>query len=247
MNLSTLTNEDIDQIYNSSPRIRLAAAQDKNNNVLLEELLATLPDGLWPYGMPTSINPLVVFIGPSPGGSPNPQQAEINYTPTSGHPHPGLFYEDTRGYWDRTRKLGISLVRGLDPTLGDQEALALIGALNLNIIASSDARGMSKTAYAVWAMKMLCKFQPRFVILAGLKSELQKRKEIGRAFNIESNPIDWNRPDKESQFLSTSFRTRAWYRAGTTFIFLPNHVGRPPMTSSGALEAAALDILKLKL
>ena len=233
-------------LYSSCPRLRLEAARNLNTLPLIQKQVKAAPDGQWPYGMPTLINPLVLLIGPPPGGSPNPNQEPIDYTPCAGTPHDGLFYEDSAKFWERTRTLGALLIKGLDPTLNQEEALSLVGALNLSVTESADARGMSETRYAKWAIKIIREFQPRFVVLGGLNSELEGRSGIGSTFNYQEEPINWKKPERESQFQDTSFKTRGWFRKNTFFVFLPNHVGRPPMTALGALDAAALDILKLE-
>lgn len=87
--------------------------------------------------------------------------------PTAGIAHPGIFVEDTRRYWYRVRKLGSIVVRARSPELRENQALALIGQLNLGVGQFGRAsEAASEPIYNRWVPDILLDFlRPRFVIL----------------------------------------------------------------------------------
>ena len=236
-------------LFSFSPRERLDAlkSSDPKELILLkQQLIESSPKKKWPFGMPTSINPLILFVGASPGGSPDPYQPILDYSPSIGKPHNGLFYDDKAGFWRKIRKLGSLVINNLDSKVTEDEALSLIGALNLSESQSSSASGMSELSYAEWTFNIISKLKPRFVLMGGMKGELLKRKEIGEAFNSSLKPINWNKPEFVIPFRETNYKTSVWLRDNIKFIFLPNHVGRVPMTAEGSLKYAAQDIIKIE-
>ena len=80
---------------------RIAEPQLKSIQGRLSEGCPVKP---WPYGNATSINPLLLTLGMSPGNSPaqNDDVApDVLDPPTAGKPHPHVrCYQDSRGYWD---------------------------------------------------------------------------------------------------------------------------------------------------
>ena len=97
------------KLWGASRTERISSALD-----LTDEQIDAIHDDLrrgrtepgWPYGSATSINPLVVVLGASPGTSPQP--GDRNYEtrtpfdlPTVGEPHRHvLHYKDPRGFWN---------------------------------------------------------------------------------------------------------------------------------------------------
>ena len=125
--------------------------------------------------MPTSINPFVVFLGPSPGDSP--KVGDQNYVlrapyelPTAGTPHPGIYYPDGRGYWESIRELGTLIINSHAPNISKSNALSLIGQLNLGTGAFGQARNAPlKPVYCRWVPDVLMDYlRPRYVVLLGL-------------------------------------------------------------------------------
>jgi hypothetical protein len=59
-------------LWSDDPKERLDACADLSVVSALPALMSkTAPMTPWPFGMPTSINPFVVFVGASPGNSPS--------------------------------------------------------------------------------------------------------------------------------------------------------------------------------
>lgn len=126
-------------LFASRPRERIEAARaipEAERAGHIQRLARASGYAPWPYGMPTSINPVVVFVGVSPGNSPatvmQPTLERGDYAvPTFGEPHPGLSYPDTNSYWFKVRELAVELVGLFDASLSNEDRLALVGHLNL--------------------------------------------------------------------------------------------------------------------
>lgn len=125
------------EIWSSSVEGRLRAAHASNARDV-ETVHAALIEGCpvepWPYGNATSINPLLVTLGPSPGGSPdrsvpNPALRPLDL-PTVGERHPHTRYDDPRRFWRKIRHLAYTVLGkgGID----EDDALALFGNMNLD-------------------------------------------------------------------------------------------------------------------
>jgi hypothetical protein len=234
-------------LWSDDPRERLEAARGSDGKEISERISAGSPTpGRWPYGMPTSINPYVVFVGPSPGNSPpkgdnKHKKCDPYDRPTFGKPHEGLFVPDGRGYWDRVQELGHRLI-GIEDKDG---ALALVGQLNFGVGQfgkSSDAP--LEPEYRQWVPQVLMnELRPSYVILFGLGSWLLKP---------ETNPFDYlginrSNPDECFRFEAyqkAKYHFRLWRRTrpdgrSITFVLWPQHPSRAPMTKSELWEAAA--------
>jgi len=102
-------------------------------------LVESSPIKPWPYGMPTTINPFLVILGPSPGNSPAKGDVYIDPKPTVGKAHPGFFYPDTKKYWERACELSAGLIQADAPGLPSEDCLALSGQMNLSVNESGQA------------------------------------------------------------------------------------------------------------
>jgi hypothetical protein len=124
-------------LWSNDPEERLKAASDPAIvSDLARRMGATAPMQPWPYGMATSVNPFVVFLGASPGNSP--EKGDPDYLtrkpydlPTAGVPHPLISYPDPKHYFERVCQLGETLVQSRAPHMTDTQAHALLGQLNL--------------------------------------------------------------------------------------------------------------------
>ena len=214
-----LTNEQVDAIHDDLRRGRVEPG--------------------WPYGSATSINPLVVVLGASPGTSP--QRGDRNYEtrnpfdlPTAGEPHRHVLnYKDPRGYWDKMRTLGRTL---LDPddTLGDR-ALALFGTMNLSTAASSRASDVEVgRQFARWVLETIRNgLRPRVLVLLGLRTRLKER-ELSRLFEDIFRGLNLRKPHREYALeVDPSFAFREWdldADQGSPLLLVdwPQHSGKPP-------------------
>jgi hypothetical protein len=206
-------------LWSDDPAERLAAAGDPavvgDSPRLIGE---TAPVKPWPFGMPSSINPFVVFLGASPGGSPPAYEVRGPYAlPRAGVAHPKLYVCDGKHYWDRVRELGSMVVQAHAPNILDSHAHALIGQLNLGTGQFGRASNAPfEPEYCRWVPEVLLDYlRPSYVILLGL---------LGRRDRLETDfdPLDrlgmrsrWNKPDECLRFdayKKKQFKFRIWNR-----------------------------------
>jgi hypothetical protein len=201
----------------------------------------------WPYGMPTSAAPQVVVVGASPGNSPDLSEngAEPGRSfqpPTFGDAHPGFYYRDTKGYWEKIRFLVTSVVRHSAPALTEAEALALAGHFNLGT-----GRAGAATEDAVepdivsWVSALLGSRVPAEVVIAVGLNGILTRRSVERLWNDAPGglAIDWRRPDRMHPFPPYQFRI--WHAtrsdgAPVLVCMWPNHPSRHPF--AGPVGAA---------
>ena len=211
-----------DEIWGASRRARLSSAR-----ALTSEALNAIHDALrrgrvepgWPYGSATSINPLLVILGASPGNSPQP--GDCNYVtrepfplPTAGEPHHGVFYPDPRGYFDKARGLAQTLLDH-DGALGD-DAFALLGTMNLATAASGRASDVRiDDSFARWVLATIRDgLRPRVLVLLGLRGRL---KELSRLFADVFEGFDVRHPHHEyalEKYQTKRLVFREWELAG---------------------------------
>lgn len=246
------------ELWDNNPRVRLEAARkmsQEEQNAIVEELCLTSPIKPWPYGMPTSVNPIVVIVGVSPGNSPDPNDREVCEAiknnqklssikfpkPTIGTPHERIYYRDTTKYWDKTRELCVAVVKKYDKTLSEKECLSLSGHLNLGLGAFGTANATS-VEYPIikWVSNILYSYlSPRIVILFGLKGIFSKDKNCLEAWNHTSGlKINWMKPSKETKLVGYKYKFSVWdsMRADkelAKIVMWPNHPSRHPFTDRG--------------
>jgi hypothetical protein len=244
-------NEDL---WAPSPLTRLKAAR-----ALRPEELKQIQDSLsvgcpvepWPYGNATVINPLLVTLGISPGGSPEagdegPKTAGGHPFPTAGVPHPGTRYQDSKSYWDRVRHLAKTTL-SFDGA-SDDDALALFGNLNLDPGRSGDSRSVKlQSHFASWVLHTIRNgLRPRFLIMLGLTGHLEKERQTAEAFSRCFPGFDIKKPRRTirlNAYRDKAFFFREWdfadERRGTlTLVAWPQHPSRAPFTASGMWEAS---------
>ena len=232
-----------DEIWDASRRARLSSAR-----ALTSEALNAIHDDLrrgrvepgWLYGSATSINPLLVILGASPGNSP--RRGDRNFVtrepfglPTAGKPHPGVFYPDSTGYWDKVKVLAQILVDH-DGTLGD-DALALLGTMNLATAASASASDVQiDDSFARWVLATIRDgLRPRVLVLLGLRGRL---KELSRLFADAFEGFDVRRPHHEyvlERYQTKRLVFREWELAGhhgspMLLVDWPQHPSRSPFS-----------------
>ena len=249
-------------LWGASRTARLASALALTNEQLKAvhgDLCRGLTEPGWPYGSASSINPLVVLLGASPGTSP--QRGDRNYEarkpfdlPTAGEAHQHvLTYNDPRGFWDKMRTLGRTL---LDPegTIGD-DALALFGTMNLSTVANSRASDVQVAdRFARWVLHTIRNgLRPRVLVLLGLTTRLKDRA-LSSLFEEVFTGLDLRKPKREYALeVDPSFAFREWDLEAARcspllLVAWPQHSGKPPFVdSTGYMWRAACEQFRTKL
>ena len=255
------SNVNRDELWGESASRRLSAARSLPRSQLSDiqqELLDGCPwkpadlgaDGrVWPYGNATSINPMLVTLGASPGNSPRagdheePDHLEL---PPAGSPHPRVHYQDTRGYWDKVRYLvrtmitptsGLESSAGYDegqaPSKETMDAYALFGNMNLDTGRSGSAAGVGiDCTFANWVLRTIeGRLRPRWLVCLGLKSQLDRNRPLRQAFESILK-LDLSQPHEQYRLLESKYYFREWEvrtgKAPLTVVFWPNHPSRYP-------------------
>jgi hypothetical protein len=188
--------------------------------------------------MPTSVNPLVVALGASPGNSPAAAPwhgiaPQLPYPPpTFGVPHAGLFYPDGSSYWAKMRLLLAGLVRAIDPGASDDDALAVSGHLNLGTGLFGRATAAATEAdIARWAARLIVgPLSPRILVTVGLDG-LLKAAQLRTHLSSGGLDVPWQRPDFAEPLTEYRYRFKLWRlpRAeggSLTIVGWPNHPSR---------------------
>ena len=194
-------------LWSGSCSERLAAARSLSREdikSLQEDLCRGCPVDTWPYGNATSINPMVVVLGPSPGGSGgasagNPD--EPLSLPEAGKPHPHVVKmvekPDKRLHWKKTQILASTLM----PSLAKEDVQTLFGQLNLDTRPQGDADKVRiQSDFADWVLVAIRdKLRPRVVICTGLKGRLKER-ELRSQFQQHFPGFELSEPHRETPF-----------------------------------------------
>ncbi len=241
-------------LWSDDPAERVAAAQYASlTGTVPRRRSEPPPADPWPFGMPTSINPYVVFLGPSPGNSPPVDDSigakiEPYDAPTVGRPHPGIYCRDTRNYWGNVRDLGRRVIcASASSSLDDYHADTLIGHLNLGTTRSGQAANAQlQREYLLWVPSLILNdLRPVFVIMLGLSTILRKG-DSGFAPDVLPR-IDWSQPDHCVPFTAwtqSRYNFSIWTRTRPDgqpihFVAWPQHPGRAPMTDPKMWRASA--------
>lgn len=226
-------------------RAKASAALDPEAIRYVQEAFsATAFQRPWPFGMPTSVNPALVLLGPSPGGSPrrgDTTQATVELPafelPTLGTPHPRLNYEDGRGFFVKVRAC---IETALFELYGIQknEALALGGLMNMDTAPQGDASKVQlREEVADWVVQTICqRMRPRFLICLGLNG---RTDEVLR--RVDPTMVG-QPPDAIVDFEArTQYKFRIWVRREQgrkpmLITFWPQHPSRPPFNNPSLWE-----------
>ncbi len=190
---------------------------------------------VWPYGNATSINPLLVTLGASPGNSPQagdntPAPLEL---PPAGRPHPHVQnYRDLKGYWDKVRHLARAMAT--PPGGSKTDAYALFGNMNLDPGRSGSATNVDvNQSFAEWVLRTIkWGLRPRWLVCLGLKGKLEGDRSLREVFE-STFELNLRRPDEQYRLRDSKYDFREWeLHAGTghplTVVFWPNHPSRHP-------------------
>lgn len=248
-------------LWSNNPLERLQTAWMLSPSEAAEHqsaLVESSPIKPWPYGMPTTVNPFLVILGPSPGNSPAKGDVDIDPKPTVGKAHPGFFYPDTKKYWERARELSAGLIQAYAPGLTPDGCYALSGQMNLSVNESGQASNVNiEPEYAKWVPELIVNLlRPRLVVLLGLLGLMKNNRDLQDAFaSSGAMPIDWKRPDRELPFRGYIGRQQYVYRiwklsrpdgADMTVISWPNHPSRSPMTNAAVWRASIDEAVQYK-
>ncbi len=213
------------------------------------------PQRRWPFGMPTAINPYILFIGISPGRGDHTDG--INDGPRiDGMPHCGFCGEhscppalETIPYWEKVKKIARHILGSLDPKLNKDDCIALSGQLNLGT--ENVGKGgieATQSDIRMWVPKVIPFLKPKIIITFGLKSLCLNPKIIEEWKNTDLATL--LKPGEPSAFAWESkrkYRFEKHQDNDPLIVSWPNHPSKHPFTAGGAIEAAASQFVKLFL
>ena len=188
---STMTEIDTNQLWSASAGARLAAARALSEPALSEvraRLRTGLPTADWPYGFATSINPLLVTLGISPGSARSwkgrDPAKEPFAAPTAGQPHPHLTaMRRATPFGERIRCLARTILKVGDLT--DEDAYALFGNVVLDPGRSGAARDVQiDPEFAGWVLRSIRdQLRPRHLVCIGMKGHRDAARLLEQTFD----------------------------------------------------------------
>ena len=236
-------------LWTDSIAERLSSARALSNGAL-DALQIGLCEGCpvtpWPYGNATSINPLLVTLGASPGGSPNPNDPDAGENPlelpTAGVRHPHTTYEDAKGFWPKIRCLARTVLAVGTTTAED--AYALFGNMNLDTARSGKASDVQfDPVFGAWVLRTIRdQLQPRFLVCLGLRTSRGANTLLEQAFD----GFDRKRPHAEPRlacYQDKRLTFREWDCTAPTgnelkIVHWPQHPSRPEFNAFAPWQAA---------
>ena len=235
-----LSPRETARIWSDSISERLRGARALSESALAgvhEKLCRGCPVPPWPYGNATSINPLLVTLGPSPGGSPDRTVPDLAgkpiELPTAGTRHPHTNYEDGRNYWRKIRRLARTVVQA--GATNSEDSYALFGNMNLHPGQSGQASDVRiDKVFGRWVLRTLRDgLRPRFLVCFGLKGKPEAMALLAQAFGIDAatpyeHPLACYKP--------RCLLFREWDCEGPTgnpikLVLWPQHPSRAPFTN----------------
>ena len=231
-------------------RLRAMPAEEIARRV--DALCETTPKRLpkWPIGMPASLDPKLVLIGPSRGMSPmagdagnapgytsvpsvnisRPRQRPVQKTLESH-----FYYPDTKRHWEKVRYLVHEFFLREGSVRSEADALSLCSHFNLSNKRAGSASGAPPEPDVTrWVSRLLnTVHNPDLVVLFGLGDALRGVK-VRKWWNWRDGlKIDWSRPDSTRTFTGyeKDYKYREWTvqnAQGHTMkvVIWPNHPAR---------------------
>ena len=216
-----------------------------------EELIKSCPLDEWHRTMPASIDPKLVLIGVSPGGSPDKSTADKEFLSKPSARKTGksnFYYKDGRNYWTKLRYL---VNNYFDEIVDELDSLSLTSHFNLGT--EQSGRGTKEKVeedLTRWISGLLNnKHNPDLVVLFGLKNILQD-PEISNYWNHEDGlTINWQRPHLQMLFKSCDERRyhfRVWETTNSQghsmkVVLWPNHPSKHPFTYDMDMWESSVD------
>ena len=237
-----LSASETASIWGDSISERVSSARSLSGSTLAavyEDFCEGCPVPVWPYGNATSINPLLVTLGPSPGGSPDrgveDPAGKALQLPTAGVRHPHTTYEDKRGFWRKIRLLARTVVQS--GTTSSEDSYALFGNMNLDPNRSGKASDVRiDPVFGEWLLRAIRdKLRPRFVIGLGLIRKPEAVRLLSQAFD----GFDAAKPHAEHPlecYQRSRYVFREWDCTGPhgnqiKLVLWPQHPSRAPFTN----------------
>ena len=246
-----MTAIDVDELWSDSVSGRLREARALSESQLadlLARLSADRPCAYWPYGYSTSINPLVVTLGVSPGsarsraGQEDPAKQLVS-PPTAGKRHPHTTYSKSpTEFWRRIRHLARTTLQIGDIT--EEDAYALFGNVVLDPNRSGEARDAKiKPELGMWVLQTVRDhLRPRYLICLGMKGKKEAAKLLEATFD------GFMRKEPHSEHLFRGYKCRQmtfeeWNVKGPCgnkikIVYWPQHPRRVPFNSFDIWQAA---------
>ena len=212
---------------------------------IIDDIIKSAPGGRWPYGMPFSFPGNIIFIGDTPGNSPDGQDRidylNNDYSPVVKSVHNGFYYKDTKGYWERIRMASGIIGNSLFGLGSVDESLAITGHFNCGVARSgSSLEAENEIEIIKWINHVLANIaDPQIVILVGLIGKLKSNNVVSdNLLKIFADHIDWNSPDYSAPF--SKYKIREWRRdlngKSMKIFTTPNHPSRHPFKGMSGLK-----------
>ena len=229
------------RIWGDSISERLSGARSLSGPSLAAvrgDLCEGCPVPVWPYGNATPINPLLVTLGASPGGSPSGGDPGVKPLdlPTAGVRHPHTKYEDGKGFWRGIRCLARTVIQS--GTTSGEDSYALFGNMNLDPNRSGRVSDVQiDPAFGEWVLRTIRdKLRPKFVICLGLKGKPEAVRLLSQAFD-GFNPKEPHVERALECYQGKRFELREWDCVGPRgnrikLVLWPQHPSRPPFLNN---------------
>ena len=204
----------------------------------------------WPSGMPASLEPKLVLIGPSRGGSamagdpgyapgytsvPSIKISRPRQRPVPKTLESHFYYPDTSRHWEKVRYLVHQFCLREGSVRSEADALSLCSHFNLSNKRAGSASGAPPEPDVTrWVSRLLNTYHnPDLVVLFGLSKSLRDVK-VRKWCNWSGDlAIDWSRPDSTRTFTGyeKDYKYREWTvqnAQGHTMkvVIWPNHPAR---------------------
>lgn len=247
-----MTKANAERLWSDSASERLSAAcalapaeLDAARAHLRADAPATVRT-IWPYGYATSINPLLVTLGISPGSSRSwkgndPSKLPFE-APTAGRPHPHIA---RLGCSTRFGKSVQHLAREVLQTgdLAEEHAYALFGNLVLDPGRSGKASSVPiDPAFACWVLRTIRdRLRPRYLVCFGMKGHRIATQLLENTFGFERKE-----PGAKHRFGGyprNKLTFEEWETQGPNgnrilIVYWPQHPRRAPLSSFEIWQAA---------
>ncbi len=214
----------------------------------------------WPYGMPSSIDPKLIFVGVSMGASPskelgnkyeNDDDCLFSNVTNAKQSKKHFYYPDTKRYWKKLRLFSYEYFNRNGSILSECQSIELTSHFNLGtgtagLATSNDV----EKPYVEWVSQLLNhQLSPELVVFFGLNGILKDEKISGWWNFKDGIKVDWKKPTNEIKLLNTPYKFREWHvekedGKKIRLVMWPNHPSRPPFSKESNWEASVHQYIK---